>query len=125
MKDIRKKGTWRTEFSMKEMPSMISSSHFAPDKSVKRPRNLMKIRMPMVWRQVKINQLHVSRWHPYGFLAYWYGNKHPDGQPTRYGQCRLSIQLAREDARILESSVGAHHSQLGSSHDAVQLKAAE
>lgn len=56
MKDIRKKGTWRTEFSMKEMPSMISSSHFAPDKSVKRPRNLMKIRMPMVWRQVKINQ---------------------------------------------------------------------
>jgi hypothetical protein len=48
MRVMRKKGTCRTECSMKWMPSMMSASHVTWVRSMKRPRNWMRRRMPTV-----------------------------------------------------------------------------
>ena len=49
MKDIMKKGIWRTWCSTYSMPSTTSSSQVEEERSVKRPANLIEKRIPKVF----------------------------------------------------------------------------
>jgi hypothetical protein len=76
MRVMRKKGTWRTECSIKWIASMMSVSHVTWERSMKRPRNWRRTRMPTVLMKVLVR----------GGLevlvmvgeAYWYGYEDSD-----------------------------------------------